>query len=156
MYEQTKLKLLGFYICTKEGASTDHSSSEEIDLLEDEENELLEDGSHIDSNDSIIHLQDGSHSSDSDRSTQVCGKIFVTNNDTYKDRCKEFAQRLLFSRGRSCARHGELLRSHYFISIKRLNICGVQLKQLGKTTRREERQRKAQNADVNGRKASKI
>lgn len=79
MYEQTKLKLLRFYICAKEGASTDHSSSEEIELLEDEENELLEDGSHIDSDDSIIDLQDGSHSSDSDRSTQVCGKIFVTN-----------------------------------------------------------------------------
>ncbi|KAK0137748.1 hypothetical protein N1851_026052 [Merluccius polli] len=61
MYEQTKLKLLRFYICTKEGASTDHSSSEENELLEDEENEDG-DGSHSD--DSITDLQDRSHSSD--------------------------------------------------------------------------------------------
>ncbi|KAK0154135.1 hypothetical protein N1851_003759 [Merluccius polli] len=70
MYEQTKLKLLRFYICTKEGASTDHSSSEENELLEDEENEDG-DGSHSD--DSITDLQDRSHSSDSDGSTQVYG-----------------------------------------------------------------------------------
>uniref|UniRef100_A0A1A7Y3P9 Si:ch73-30l9.1 n=1 Tax=Iconisemion striatum TaxID=60296 RepID=A0A1A7Y3P9_9TELE len=63
MYEQTKLKLLRFYICTKEGASTDHSS-EEKGLLEDEE-----DGCHSD--DSITDLQDLSNSSDSDGGTQM-------------------------------------------------------------------------------------
>ncbi|CAJ1057723.1 uncharacterized protein LOC119795027 [Xyrichtys novacula] len=48
MYEQTKLKLLRFYVCTKEGASTDHSSSEENQLIEDEEeNDLLEDASQM-------------------------------------------------------------------------------------------------------------
>ncbi|XP_054593176.2 uncharacterized protein [Nothobranchius furzeri] len=63
MYEQTKLKLLRFYICTKEGASTDHSSKEK-GLLEDEE-----DGCH--SGDSITDLQDLSNSSDSDGGTQM-------------------------------------------------------------------------------------
>ncbi|CAJ1060762.1 uncharacterized protein LOC119794643 [Xyrichtys novacula] len=72
MYEQTKLKLLRFYVCTKEGASTDHSSSEENQLIEDEEeNDLLEDASHSD--DSITDLQDRSHSSDIDGSIQVYG-----------------------------------------------------------------------------------
>uniref|UniRef100_A0A1A8AGF5 Uncharacterized protein n=1 Tax=Nothobranchius furzeri TaxID=105023 RepID=A0A1A8AGF5_NOTFU len=62
MYEQAKLKLLRFYICTKEGASTDHSS-EEKGLLEDEE-----DGCH--SGDAITDLQALSNSSDSDGGTQ--------------------------------------------------------------------------------------
>uniref|UniRef100_A0A1A8D302 Si:ch73-30l9.1 n=1 Tax=Nothobranchius kadleci TaxID=1051664 RepID=A0A1A8D302_NOTKA len=63
MYEQAKLKQLRFYICTKEGASTDHSS-EEKGLLEDEE-----DGCH--SGDAITDLQDLSNSSDSDGGTQM-------------------------------------------------------------------------------------
>jgi len=70
MYEQTKLKLVRFYICTKEGASTDHSSTEE--------NDLLEDASHSD--DFITDLQDRSHSSDSDESIQVYGTRTDVNN----------------------------------------------------------------------------
>ncbi|XP_035986596.1 uncharacterized protein LOC110369478, partial [Fundulus heteroclitus] len=58
MYEQTKLKLLRFYICTKKGASTDHSS---------EENYHSEDGSQS----VITDLQDSSYSSDSDGSAQM-------------------------------------------------------------------------------------
>lgn len=42
LYDQTKLKLLRFYICTKEeGPSTDQSSAEENDCLEDSLSEDL-------------------------------------------------------------------------------------------------------------------
>ncbi|XP_038148341.1 uncharacterized protein LOC119788216 [Cyprinodon tularosa] len=58
MYEQTKLKLLRFYICTKEGAPKDHSS---------EENGQFEDGSQS----VITDLQDSSYSTDSDGSAQM-------------------------------------------------------------------------------------
>lgn len=72
MYEQTKLKILRFYIRTKEGFSSDHSSSEENELLHDEENQLT---AHSD--DSITDVQDRSHLFDSDVSAQVYGNISV-------------------------------------------------------------------------------
>lgn len=88
LYEQTKLKLLGFYICTKkEEPSTDHSSSElngcSEDLLSEDvsfsitegaDSQPTEGGSHIDTEDLITDLLDRRHSSHSDKKkNQVCG-----------------------------------------------------------------------------------
>ncbi|XP_049417519.1 uncharacterized protein LOC125879603 [Epinephelus fuscoguttatus] len=84
LYEQTKLKLLRFYICTKdEGPSTDQSSSEvdecsedfltedlSVSITEGADSQLTEDGSHLDADDSITDLLDHGHSSDSDISEQ--------------------------------------------------------------------------------------
>lgn len=82
LYEQTKLKLLRFYICTKEeGPSADHSSSEEdecedsssVNTPEAADSQLSKDGSHLD-----VDLLDHGHSSDSDISEQVCA---ASNNN---------------------------------------------------------------------------
>lgn len=104
LYEQTKLKLLRFYICTKEGLSTDQSSAEEDECFEDTisedlfvsitegaDSQLTEDGSHLEADDLVTDLLDHRHSSDSDISGQVCGS---RNNICYKvitsnDRLKE-------------------------------------------------------------------
>lgn len=106
MYEQTKLKLLRFYIRTKEGLSTDHSSSSSLSedlsdsVTERSDSQLPEDGSHIDSDDSITDLLDHGHSSDSDKSNQVCGSrkyiCIKYNNDNDSGTWKEFARRLHF------------------------------------------------------------
>lgn len=81
LYEQTKLKLLRFYICTKEeGPSPDQSSTEEdyceassVSIPEGAGSQLTKDGSHLDVHDSITDPLDHGHSSDSDISQQVCG-----------------------------------------------------------------------------------
>ncbi|XP_060774037.1 uncharacterized protein LOC132884236 [Neoarius graeffei] len=78
LYEQTKLKLLRFYICTKEeGPSPDQSSTEEdyceassVSIPEGAGSQLTKDGSHLDVHDSITDPLDHGHSSDSDISQQ--------------------------------------------------------------------------------------
>lgn len=79
LYEQTKLKLLRFYICTKEKSPLSACSSEEDECHEDISDESLTDtqlrkhGSHIDADDEIIELSEDGYSSNSDWSEQVCG-----------------------------------------------------------------------------------
>ena len=71
LYEQTMLKLLRFYICTKvEGPSTDEDSLSE-DLSEGADLQLA-DGCHTDSEDLITDQLDDN---DSDKSYEVCGSM---------------------------------------------------------------------------------
>lgn len=94
LYEQTKLKILRFYICTKEGPSTDHSSSElnegsedslsedlSLSITEGADSQPTEGGSHIHTEDLITELQDRRQSSDSDRRNQVCGSSKYISNE---------------------------------------------------------------------------
>ncbi|XP_035988143.1 uncharacterized protein LOC110367754 isoform X2 [Fundulus heteroclitus] len=78
MYKQTTLKLLRFYICTKEGASTDHSS---------EENDPPEDGSQS----VVTDLQDRSCSSDSDGSAQETESRKSIPDSVWMSRLRSFA-----------------------------------------------------------------
>ncbi|XP_074526282.1 uncharacterized protein LOC141790358 [Halichoeres trimaculatus] len=83
IYEKTKLKLLRFYICTKEASSTDQPSSEvdghSDDSLSEEllvsideggDLQITEHGPYSDADVSITALQDHGRSSDSDISEQ--------------------------------------------------------------------------------------
>lgn len=79
LYEQTRLKLLRFYICTKEKSPSSESSSEEDECHEDSSDDSITDsqltkhGSHIDADDEITELAENRYSSNSDSSEQVCG-----------------------------------------------------------------------------------
>ncbi|KAF0045905.1 hypothetical protein F2P81_002434 [Scophthalmus maximus] len=85
LYEQTKLKLIRFYICTKEeGPSSEQFPSEinecgedsfsedlSVSITEGVDSQLIEEGSNIDANYSIKDLLDNGHSSDISEQTAV-------------------------------------------------------------------------------------
>nr|XP_020442264.1 uncharacterized protein LOC109951875 [Monopterus albus]XP_020460171.1 uncharacterized protein LOC109962628 [Monopterus albus] len=86
LYEQTKLKLLRFYICTREQApSTDEESPEvdqctvdslskdsSVNISEGADLQLTSQGAHSDVDDSTTDQLEHGHAFDSDTSEQVC------------------------------------------------------------------------------------
>lgn len=79
LYEQSKLKLFRFYICTKEKSHLSECSSEEdechVDISDERMTvtELRTRGSHIEADDEITELTEHGYSSHSDCREQVCG-----------------------------------------------------------------------------------
>lgn len=87
LYDQTKLKLLRFYICTKEErhecCEDSISKDSSVSITEGADSQLTEDGSHLDADHSITDLL----YHDSDINEQVCSnrknicyKVITSNN----------------------------------------------------------------------------